>query len=250
MPQRNDVFVRSAAPQERSYRKERVEPAARLINRLADVVGRERFAFVNESLVLKRIMPLREWHGAGIKPHVNHLFDPRHLTFAFPAREFHAVNHRPVEIRIRREHIVPDFFLIQLRDTANDLDVLTASASPDGERRPPVSLAREGPVFDAAQPLAEAPLLYMRRYPPDGARVFEQLFVHFRHANPPRTLGVIKKRSGTAPTERIVVRIAFGFEKKSAFVQIIHHLRVGVFYKQSGPRRDGRNKLSFFIYGF
>ena len=48
-----------------------IEPAARLIDALANEVGGE--IALESFLILERIMPLRERHGAGIEPHVEHV---------------------------------------------------------------------------------------------------------------------------------------------------------------------------------
>ena len=79
-PEADDVSVRGAVVEQRRDRDQRVEPAARLIKRLADEVGRERARV--ELLVLKRSVVLGKRHRARVKPDVDHLADTAHLAAA------------------------------------------------------------------------------------------------------------------------------------------------------------------------
>ena len=75
-PEAQHALVRRPAEQQRRDGEQRVEPAARLIERLADVVGRE--ALLEALLVLERRVLLGERHRAGVKPHVDDLGHARH----------------------------------------------------------------------------------------------------------------------------------------------------------------------------
>ena len=61
-PEAEAGLVRRAAEQQHRDRQQRVEPAARLVERLADVVGRE--VLLEPVLVLERRVPLGERHAA------------------------------------------------------------------------------------------------------------------------------------------------------------------------------------------
>ena len=71
----HDVAVRRAVEHERVDREQRVEPAAGLVDGLADEVGgealRERFG------VLERVVELRGRHRPGVEPRVEHRRDAR-----------------------------------------------------------------------------------------------------------------------------------------------------------------------------
>ncbi len=75
----------------------RIEPAARLIHRLTDVIGRElRFKFF---LVLERIVPLGDRHGTRVKPYIDQVRDARHFATAIGAIPMHLVHIGSVQIQ-------------------------------------------------------------------------------------------------------------------------------------------------------
>ncbi len=69
--QADAVPVGHAVRNERRDRVQRIEPAARLVDRLADEIGRE--MLLEHVLVFERVMPLRVRHGTRIEPAVDHL---------------------------------------------------------------------------------------------------------------------------------------------------------------------------------
>ena len=74
------VAVAGGVEEQRRLGEQRVEPAARLVDRLADEVGRE--ALLEQLLVLERVVELREGHRAAVVPGVDHRLDPAHLAAA------------------------------------------------------------------------------------------------------------------------------------------------------------------------
>ena len=72
-----------------------VEPAARLVDTLADIVGLFQYR-IKLIFILKRIMHLRERHRAGIEPAVNHFGRTFHLPAAFTAGKSNVIHKRPV----------------------------------------------------------------------------------------------------------------------------------------------------------
>ena len=83
-PRQMTVLEARLVEEQRADRVQRVEPAARLIHRLADVVGRE---LLGEDLaVLERIVPLRHRHRAGVEPAVGHFLDAAHRAAALRGR--------------------------------------------------------------------------------------------------------------------------------------------------------------------
>ena len=92
----DDVLVRRAAEEQRVDGQQRVEPPARLVERLADVVGGE--AVAEDVLALVRRVPLGERHRPGVEPDVDDLRHAGHLAAALGAREVDVVDVRPVRV--------------------------------------------------------------------------------------------------------------------------------------------------------
>ncbi len=108
----NDVAIRRRPASQNADRQKSVKPAARLIYRLANEIGRKhrRHAFrrrVNHLFVFKRIMERGERHRAGIKPDVGDVFHSRHFGAAFRAPQKNAVQMRPVAVNFRVAVIRP-----------------------------------------------------------------------------------------------------------------------------------------------
>ena len=74
------VAVAGGVEEQGRLGEQRVEPAAGLVDRLADEVGRE--ALLEQLLVLERVVELGEGHRAAVVPGVDHRLDPAHLAAA------------------------------------------------------------------------------------------------------------------------------------------------------------------------
>ena len=75
-----------------------IEPAARLVDGLADVIGRELgFELL---LILERIVPLRHRHRARVKPDVDQVRHARHLAAAVWAVPMDLIHIRAVQIEL------------------------------------------------------------------------------------------------------------------------------------------------------
>ncbi len=137
-----------------------VEPAAGLIDRLADVVGGElRLELI---LVLEGIVPLGVGHGTRVKPDVDEIEDADHLAAAFGARIHDGIDVWPMEVEVAQ---VAAGLIGQLLDGADAVAMLAIGALPDGQRRAPVALTAQGPVDVVLKPVAEAPLAGCGRGP-------------------------------------------------------------------------------------
>ena len=79
------VAVAGGVEEQGRLGEQRVEPAAGLVDRLADEVGGE--ALLELLLVLERVVELREGHRAAVVPGVDHRLDPAHLAAALLAVE-------------------------------------------------------------------------------------------------------------------------------------------------------------------
>jgi hypothetical protein len=82
--------------QQRRDRQQRVEPAARLVDRLADVVGGE--VGLERVLVVQRGVVLGERHRPRVEPHVDHLGHAAQRLAAGRRRDLHVVHERPVRV--------------------------------------------------------------------------------------------------------------------------------------------------------
>ncbi len=82
--------------QQRRLGEQRVEPAAGLVDRLADVVGGE--ALLEQLLVLERVVELRPGHRARVEPGVDHGLVPAHLPAALLAGEHDLVDVGAVQV--------------------------------------------------------------------------------------------------------------------------------------------------------
>ena len=134
---------------------ERVEPAAGLVDGLADEVGGE--ALVEAVLVLERVVPLGVGHRAGVEPGVGDFQHSPRRAAARCAADLDLVDDRTVrigQVGLRAAELLRA--LAQFFEGADALDVGTLGAAPEGERRAPVALAADGPVDVVGQPVAVA----------------------------------------------------------------------------------------------
>ena len=207
------VLVRALAEHQRGDGDQGVEPAARLVDGLGDEVRRE--ALLENFLVLKGIVPLREGHGAGIVPAVDDLGRAVHLLSALRAGDGHRVDVGAMQLDVRVDVFAQ---LDQLLTGADDV-LVAALADPHRQGRAPVALAGERPVDDVVQEVAEAAVLDVLRHPVDGLVVGHQLVVHGGHLDEPAAARVVDQRGVAAPAEGIVVlehrrgdQLAFAFQ--------------------------------------
>ena len=159
----DDVLVARLVEEHGRLGEQRVEPAAGLVDRLADVVGRE--ALLELVLVLERVVELRERHRARVVPGVDHADDPFHLALAaLLALPGDAVDEGAVEVVRHRAGEVLQFLD---RAGAEGLVAVLVGAFPDRQGRAPVAVAGESPVDVVLEPLAEAAVLDVLGVPAD-----------------------------------------------------------------------------------
>src|SRR5439155_26370846 len=142
---------------------ERVEPATRVVQRLADEVRGE--PAPEAVLVLERRVVLREGHRARVEPHVDDRGHAVHRLAALRAWERHL--DAVVAVRVGKAHAGE---LLELLERAYAVHV-AALAAPQRQRRPPVALPGQRPVDVAIQPLAEPPVVYVSAVPFHGPAV-------------------------------------------------------------------------------
>ncbi len=220
----------ASVEQQRRDRDQRVEPAARLVDRLADVVGGERRA--EQLLVLERRVALGERHRARVEPDVDHLGHAAHLGAALRARPRVLVDERPVRVGQLAAGA-----LLHVRQRAEALGVAVLAA-PDRQRRAPVALARDRPVDVVLQPLAEAAVLDVLRVPVDRLVGGEQAVAQRRRADVPGRLGVVDQRRAAAPAVRVGVEERLGAQQPPARAQVLDEVGIGVLDPAAGVRAD------------
>ena len=231
MTEDNDVSVRALVEEQRSNRNQRVEPAACLIDRLGDEVRRE--VFLEDFLVLKRIMPLCKRHCTGVKPAVDDLGYAVHRPAALFTRERDCIDVRTMQLNICGTLRLK---LAQLSDRANRM-LMPAVAFPDIERRAPIAVAADAPVLHMLDPVAKAPLSDGLWNPVDRRIVCNKRIAHRRHADEPRGARVVDQRRIAAPAMRIAVCKLGGFEELAALFEILENQRVGILYEDPRPIR-------------
>ena len=208
---------RGAVEQQRRDRQQRVEPAARLVQRLADEVGGEALLEVLEVVVGG--LELGERHRPRVKPHVDHLGHAVHVPAAVVAREDHVVDERAVGV------VELDAGLaLELGQRAHHLGA-AVRAAPHRQRRAPVALARQRPVDVALQPVAEAPVLDVLGVPVDGLVGGQQAVLDLAGGDVPGGLGVVEQRRVAAPAVRIGVLVALGAQQPVAPAQVLDQVR-------------------------
>ena len=217
--------VRRAVEQQRRDRQQRVEPAARLVDRLADVVGRE--ARLEVLLVLVRRVPLRERHRAGVEPDVDHLGHAAQRLAARWGRDLDLVHVRPVRV-LEADAAEPLELVVRA-----DADRLAGLVAPHRQRGAPVALARDRPVDVVLQPLAEASVLDVLRVPVDRLVGGQQAVAQLRGGDVPGGLGVVDQRRPAAPAVRVRVQVGLLLEQAPASAQVVDDARVGVLDPQA-----------------
>ena len=113
---------------------------------------------------------LRERHGAGIKPAVNHFRHTLHHAATGRTGTGDLIDIGPVKLHILRFRIAGE--LIKFLPGTDGLLMAAARALPNIERRAPVTVSGNSPVLNILQPVAETPLPDGRRNPVDSLIVF------------------------------------------------------------------------------
>ena len=192
---------------------QRVEPAARLVDGLADVVGgKPAFQQVG---VLERIVELCVGHGAGIEPAVDHFRHPPVDSSVVRVSEGDLVHGRPVQVDIGQ--VAPaERFEFRYRPDAH---VVAVSIGPDRQRRTPEALSREGPVDVVFEPVAEASVANRFRDPSDRPVQLGHAVTEPAGLDVPGILRVVDQRVAGAPPVRIVVQHTFRAVHEPAFFE-------------------------------
>ena len=241
MPQNQAAFIGRALKHRRTDRQQAVEPAAGLVDGLADELRRE--GGLELFLVFKGIMPLGEGHGTRIVPAVDHLFFTAHIAAALGAAQHNAVDIRPVQLR---QVDGTDAHRLELLHAADHMGVALL-AGPHGQGRAPVALAGNSPVDHVFNEVAHAAFLDVIGMPVHRAVVFDKLVSNFGHADEPARAGVVKQGGVTAPAVRVVMGVHLLFKQQAAGREILHDQRIGILHKLASPGGP-LHKFAFDIY--
>ena len=225
------VLERRLVEQAGRHRHQRIEPAARLIDRFGNERGG--IAALELLLVLEGIVPLRKRHGTGVEPAVDHDRFAFHDLTALRTDDLNLIDVRLVQLDIVRAVAA---HCLELRTAADDVNV-TAFAHPDGQRRAPIALARDTPVDDVLEEVAHAPFADRLRDPVDRLVEGDQLVLDRGHADEPAFAGVIDQRRIAAPAERIAVLKRQRGKEFAALLQRFQDRLVRVLYEHAVPRR-------------
>ena len=139
----------------------------------------------------------------------------------------------PAVVDVRRQRLARR--LEQLGIRADRLLVPAAVADPDRQRRSPVAVARQRPVDQVLEPVAEAALADVGRMPVDAAVVLDQPLLPQRGADEPAVGGVEQERLVAAPAEGVAVAVALVMEQAPGALELGGDRLVGVLEPEAGP---------------
>ena len=223
----NYVLVGCLVEKQSAYRHEGEEPAACLVNGFGYEVCRE--LALEKLLVLEGIVVLCEGHSAGVEPAVYYLGYALHLLAAFGALDGHGVDVRAVKLYILGAVVGhrPELLDRTYRMAA------AALALPYNERSTPVTVARDAPVLNVFQPVAETSLTDILRVPVYRRVVRYQPVLDGGHLNEPAVAGVVYQRRLAAPAVGVLM-LELGCGEKLAFaVKVFEHLGVCLLHEES-----------------
>ncbi len=219
VPQAHDVAVGRGVEVQHALGHQRVEPTARLVDRLGDEVGGEEpLELVDAAAEVGLVAPLGERHRARVVPGVDHLGNPRRGLAAVRTREGDVVDEGLVRVD---PGDVASGQLAQLGQRA-DRRLVALGTPPDRQRRAPVALARERPVDVVLEPVAEAAALDVLGHPVDRVVDAEQPVAERGRADVPGRAGVVEERRRAAPAERVRVLVRLHLQHHAALAEVLH----------------------------
>ncbi len=222
--QAQHVAVRRLVEDQRPDRHQRVEPAAGLVDRLADEVGRVGLLEALAGTLGVREPPLGERHGAAVEPGVDDLGHPPRLGAAGRAGEGHLVDVRTVRVQLG---LVGAGELGELGERAH-AHLVVVGAAPDGQRGAPVAAARERPVDVVVQPVPVAAPLDRLGEPAGVLVLADQVVLDRGGPDVPRRLGVVHQRRVAAPAVRVAVLVGQVAEQQPPGLEVLDQVEVGV----------------------
>ena len=229
------------AKQQRADRQQAVEPTARLVECLADEVGRK---LLFEPLAIRMgVSPLRKRHGAGVVPAVNDLRYAAHPAAPHKGRVVgDGIDVRLVHAQVVRQLGLLPFGLLphlqprragfgqEFRVAGHRLHVARLVTHPDRQRRAPVALARQCPVDVGLEEISESPVANVFGQPANLAIVGEHPILELGRANEPALAGILDQGVVFCPpAERILVEVLLAHQQQARFAQLEYQILVRVF---------------------
>ncbi len=237
MSQTDHVTIGGSIRDHRGDGQQGIEPAPRLVDGLADKVGRK--ITIEFGFAAHRPAPLGVRHRPGIKPAVDHL---RHAAHGFAApgvRKDDLINVRTMQIQFVQ---LSPAELLQFFARTDDA-VFAFAVGPDRQRRAPVALPRKGPIAIGLQPVSKTTLLDMLRHPANLLIVLNHRLFDTGGPNIPGILGVVNQRRAGTITEGVVVFVTLRTKHPTLFFEFANDQRIGVFEEHARVRR-GRQEFA------
>ncbi len=176
--------------------------------------------------MFERIVELRGRHRPGVEPRVENGLDPiRGPVVALRTWDGHIIDVGAVQVHAGE---VAPGKLRELLGRAHARVVLAVVASPDGNRRAPVTVARERPVDVVLEPVAETAVLDVFGVPVDGLVLREEVGLVRRRAREPGGLGPVDEGRVAAPAVWIGVRVVDDGDDLSARGEVVDEVGIGV----------------------
>src|SRR3990167_8625631 len=183
-------------------------------------------------------MPLGNWHGARLKPAIQHLFHP--FVGSATLSEGYFINKRTVQVDLPTpvnglggDSVTGRFLEFSNRADDNKV-VFIIDVLPDRQWRAPVTVAADSPVPGTFQPLAKAALFNMRRYPVDIFGGFYHVLPDFGNFYKPGAGSKVHQGRITAPAERISVLGNLGGENPPIAGQLGDNVLISLFKELAG----------------
>jgi len=229
-----DTALEGGAVEERRREdRHHIEPAPGLGLVLGDEVRWK--VLVEPLLVLEGVVDLGEGHGARFEPAVENVAHSPHGRLAagvvgVGARQL--VDEGSVEIVGPHAEVA-----LELVEAAVDVDarVVGIVALPHRDRRAPESVARDGPIPGALEPLAEEALFHVLGDPVDLAIHLHHALADGTHLHIPGIESLVDERLVGAPAVGIVVEVGLLLDQRAAVPQRTHDGLVGVEDQYSLP---------------
>ncbi len=233
-PRRSPAGLVAGVGEQRGERVQAVEPAARLVDGLADVVGGE--VLHQAVLGLRRrlvaeVVPLRVRHRARLEPDV-HRVRLAAVGLAVDL-EGHLVDVGAVEVEFRE---VAARELLQLLHRADADQLAAVLRAPDRQGGSPVALTAERPVDVVLEPLAEAAGADVVGVPTDLVVVGQQQVLHRGGLHVPTAFGDVHQRRAVAPVEGVGVPDRAGAIHQPRLGEVAGDRGVGVLEPGAGVR--------------
>ena len=217
------------------------EPAAGLVHTFGNEVGGKHGAVFDQFLVLEGVVHLGVGHGAGIEPHIDEVRFAAHGLAGFGHKD-EIVHVGAVEVNLLviglgvvagHEAFVAQRvggheacsnrfiqFIVELLYAADADFLRTVFGAPDGQGSAPETAARQVPVLEVLQPLAEAARTGCCWLPQDGVVEFHHALAGSGGTDEPAVERVVEDRFIRAPAVGVVVHVFLDFEHLACLLEV------------------------------